>query len=118
MITTEEITWHETGDVGVLHFSRPNGWNCITNFGRNHYNFSGIGEVIHSSGPLAEAGDLVQVIAAGFLAADQVQAELADLACARHAGRLNTAEITVFKSVGTALEDLAAANLAWQSHIV
>lgn len=70
------------------------------------------------AGALAEAGDLVQVIAAGRLAADQVQAELADLACARHAGRLNTAEITVFKSVGTALEDLAAANLAWQSHIV
>ena len=70
------------------------------------------------AGALAEAGDLVQVIAAGRLAADQVQAELADLVCARHAGRLNTAEITVFKSVGTALEDLAAANLAWQSHIV
>jgi alpha-glucosidase len=52
------MTWHETNDNAVLHFSRPNGWNCITNFGRNHYNFSGIGEVIHSSGPLAKSGDL------------------------------------------------------------
>ena len=58
LIAPEEITWHETGDNSVLHFSRPNGWNCITNFGRNHYNFDGAGEVIHSSGPLAKSGDL------------------------------------------------------------
>ena len=56
LIAPEEITWHETGDNSVLHFSRPNGWNCITNFGRNYYNFDGIGEVIHASGPLAEKG--------------------------------------------------------------
>ena len=56
LITAEEITWHETGDASVLHFSRPNGLHCITNFGRNHYNFDGIGEVIHASGPLAQAG--------------------------------------------------------------
>lgn len=55
LIAPEEITWHETGDISVLHFSRPNGWNCITNFGRNYYNFDGLGEVIHSSGPLARA---------------------------------------------------------------
>jgi len=56
LIAQEEITWHETGDASVLHFSRPNGWHCITNFGRNYYNFDGTGEVIHSSGPLAQAG--------------------------------------------------------------
>ncbi|WP_095676909.1 glycoside hydrolase family 13 protein [Candidatus Planktophila lacus] len=56
LITAEEITWHETGDNSVLHFSRPNGLHCITNFGRNYYNFDGIGEVIHASGPLAEKG--------------------------------------------------------------
>ena len=56
LITAEDITWHETGDNSVLHFSRPNGLHCITNFGRNHYNFDGIGEVIHASGPLAQAG--------------------------------------------------------------
>ena len=58
LIAPEDMTWHETGDAQVLHFSRPNGWNCITNFGRNHYNFEGAGEVIHSSGPLAKSGDL------------------------------------------------------------
>jgi len=61
LIAPEEITWHETGDANVLHFSRPNGsgsesLHCITNFGRNYYNFAGIGEVIHSSNPLAKAG--------------------------------------------------------------
>jgi alpha-glucosidase len=56
LIAPEEITWHETGDASVLHFSRPNGWHCITNFGRNYYNLGAIGEVIHSSGPMAQAG--------------------------------------------------------------
>ena len=56
LIAPEELTWHETGDASVLHFSRPNGWHCITNFGRNYYNLGAIGEVIHSSIPLAQAG--------------------------------------------------------------
>ena len=56
LITEEEITWHETGDDDVLHFSRPNGWHCITNFGGGLYNFGAIGEVIHSSAPLAPSG--------------------------------------------------------------
>ena len=56
LIAPEELTWHPTADANVLHFSRPNGWHCITNFGRNHYNFSGVGEILHSSGPLAPAG--------------------------------------------------------------
>jgi alpha-glucosidase len=56
LLAPEEITWHETGDSNVLHFSRPNGLHCITNFGRNYYNFDGIGELIHASGPLAKAG--------------------------------------------------------------
>jgi alpha-glucosidase len=58
LIAPEDMTWHETGDANVLHFSRPNGWNCITNFGGKNYNFGGAGEVIHSSGPLGKAGDL------------------------------------------------------------
>ena len=68
------------------------------------------------SGAMAEAGDLVQPIAAGLMRRESVLAELADLASGAHAGRLNTIEITVFKSVGTALEDLCAANLAWADH--
>lgn len=33
----EEITWHKTKRDEVLHFSRPNGWNCITNFRGGSY---------------------------------------------------------------------------------
>lgn len=58
LIAPEEITWHETGDANVLHFSRPDGWNCITNFGRNNFGIGEIGELLHASGPLGKAGDL------------------------------------------------------------
>lgn len=66
------------------------------------------------AGALAEAGDLIQPLAAGMLKREAVVAELRDLARGTHAGRASSAEITVFKSVGTAIEDLCAANLAWQ----
>jgi len=65
-------------------------------------------------GALAEAGDLVQPMQAGLITRTSVLAELADLASGRHAGRSNAQEITLFKSVGTAIEDLCAANLVWQ----
>jgi ornithine cyclodeaminase len=61
------------------------------------------------AGAMAEGGDVVQAIAEGAIDAGAVAATLADLACARHPGRTREAEITVFKSVGFALEDLAAA---------
>lgn len=63
------------------------------------------------AGALAEAGDLVQPIQRGVITRERVVAELADLVCGRHAGRADEREITLFKSVGTALEDLAAAQL-------
>jgi alpha-glucosidase len=31
--TGEQLTWVETDDPEVLHFVRPGGWHCITNFG-------------------------------------------------------------------------------------
>lgn len=63
------------------------------------------------AGALREAGDLVQAIAAGRLSPDGVAGELADLVTGRIPGRRSVDEITLFKSVGTALEDLAAAAL-------
>ena len=60
LIAAEELTWHETGNKHVLHFSRPNGWHCITNFGGGFYDFmTGLGEkaeILHSSQPLQGAG--------------------------------------------------------------
>jgi alpha-glucosidase len=49
--TKEEIKWHKTGDISVLHFSRPNGWNCITNFRAQEYTMPK-GEILISSKPL------------------------------------------------------------------
>jgi ornithine cyclodeaminase len=65
-------------------------------------------------GALAEAGDLVQPMQTGLITRASVLAELADLASGRDKGRSNAQEITLFKSVGTAIEDLCAANLVWQ----
>ena len=62
-------------------------------------------------GALAEAGDLIDPIARGVIDRGRVEGELADLVTGRVAGRRTAEEITLFKSVGTALEDLAAAQL-------
>jgi len=62
---------------------------------------------------LEEAGDMVQPMASGLLRRDDVT-DLADLVHARRPGRTSDGEITLFKSVGAALEDLAAAGMAWE----
>jgi ornithine cyclodeaminase len=63
------------------------------------------------AGTLVEAGDLVQPIERGVLARAHIRAELADLVTGRASGRRDAGAVTLFKSVGTALEDLAAARL-------
>jgi ornithine cyclodeaminase len=62
-------------------------------------------------GALQMAGDLIQAIAAGALTADDIAADLFQLARGERAGRRFYDQITLFKSTGTALEDLAAAQL-------
>jgi ornithine cyclodeaminase len=66
------------------------------------------------AGALKEAGDLVQPINGGAIAREHVRAELADLVTGRHPGRGSAAAVTLFKSVGTALEDLCAARLVYE----
>jgi ornithine cyclodeaminase len=63
-------------------------------------------------GALAEAGDIVQPIASGVLRQADVAGDLFELSRGERPGRRADDEITLFKSVGTALEDLAAAMLA------
>jgi ornithine cyclodeaminase len=63
------------------------------------------------AGALSEAGDLAAPIAAGVISAADVKADLFDLTRGVHPGRTSETEITFFKSVGTAIEDLAAAML-------
>lgn len=57
------------------------------------------------------AGDLAQPLDAGVISAGDIAADLASLAALRHPGRTSDSEITLFKSVGFALSDLAAARL-------
>jgi alanine dehydrogenase len=64
------------------------------------------------AGALAESGELVQGLAAGVITAADIRGELSDLARGLVSGRRSAEEITLFKSVGTAIEDLAAAELA------
>jgi ornithine cyclodeaminase/alanine dehydrogenase-like protein (mu-crystallin family) len=63
------------------------------------------------AGALAEAGDLLQPIAAGTWSADRVCGDLHELTNGAKPGRLDADDITLFKSVGAAIEDLAAASL-------
>ncbi len=63
------------------------------------------------TGALAESGEIVGAIARGVIGPQAVRAELSELASGRFK-RSHAAAITLFKSVGTALEDLAAAELA------
>jgi ornithine cyclodeaminase len=65
-------------------------------------------------GALKEGGDIVQPLANGTIGESHVIADLYELARGQHAGRApgDATSITLFKSVGAALEDLAAAELA------
>jgi ornithine cyclodeaminase len=65
-------------------------------------------------GALKEAGDIVQPLASGVLRREQIAGDLAELAQGRVPGRSFYNQITLFKSVGTALEDLAAAALVFE----
>ena len=60
---------------------------------------------------MQEAGDILIPIENGVITAQDVQGDLADLCRGQVEGRGNDDEITLFKSVGTALEDLVAAKL-------
>jgi alanine dehydrogenase len=64
------------------------------------------------AGALVEAGELVQSLAAGVIQLADIRAELSELVRNQRPGRSSPEAITLFKSVGTAIEDLAAAELA------
>jgi ornithine cyclodeaminase len=66
------------------------------------------------TGALAEAGDLVIPIQEGAIDASHIAGELGDVCGGRIAGRRSAAEITIFKSLGMAVEDVAAAHLAFE----
>ena len=71
---------------------------------------------IHVDTPaaLAEGGDVALGLASGAIGEGDVRGDLAGLCRGEVAGRASPGAITLFKSVGASLEDLAAATLAWR----
>jgi ornithine cyclodeaminase/alanine dehydrogenase len=65
------------------------------------------------AGALEEAGDVLLPLREGTIGREHVTAELAELVSGARPGRQAPDEITLFKSVGFALEDLATARLAY-----
>jgi ornithine cyclodeaminase/alanine dehydrogenase-like protein (mu-crystallin family) len=63
---------------------------------------------------LAESGDLVIPIQAGIYKAGSIVGELADVVTGKLKGRTSDSDITTFKSVGIALEDLAVSRAAYE----
>jgi ornithine cyclodeaminase len=67
------------------------------------------------TGALKEGGDLAIPISQGVISSSDILADLHELTRGTHPGRTSAQEVTYFKSVGTALEDLAGAIAVWQA---
>ncbi len=70
---------------------------------------------IDTDGATRECGDIIDPLASGVLTREAIQGDLFGLCRGERTGRDSAEEITLFKSVGTALEDLAGAALAYES---
>lgn len=66
-------------------------------------------------GALHETGEMAIPIANGILDPKAVRADIVELCKKQHTGRQSESEITLFKSAGLAIEDLAAALLVYHS---
>ena len=64
-----------------------------------------------TSACLAEAGDLVIPLAAGEIQPEHIRAEMGEIVAGKKPGRTSSQEITFFKSVGLAVQDVAVAAL-------
>lgn len=77
--------------------------------------FAGAALYVDTDEALKKSGELLGPLSRGVFAATDVRGTLAALARGEAPGRRSRDERTVFKSVGTALEDLAAATLVWET---
>lgn len=66
---------------------------------------------------IKENGDIAIPIKNGVLAKEDLKADLSELCSHQKQGRIDENEITVFKSVGHALEDLVAADYYYQKYM-
>jgi ornithine cyclodeaminase/alanine dehydrogenase-like protein (mu-crystallin family) len=67
------------------------------------------------SSAAAEAGELRAATQAGVVGSDHIVAEIGDVVAGRAAGRASDTEITLYKSLGVASQDLAAGLRAYQN---
>jgi alanine dehydrogenase len=67
------------------------------------------------AGALKEAGDMVIPLRRGVIARKDIRGDLFELVSGKAKGRTSDRQITLFKSVGSAIEDLAAAVLVWRN---
>jgi alanine dehydrogenase len=65
---------------------------------------------------LVESGDIVMGIAEGRFSAEHIVAEIGELVNGAE-GRRNDTEVTIFKSLGLAVEDVTAADLAYRKAV-
>jgi alanine dehydrogenase len=63
---------------------------------------------------MKEAGDVLLAIASGHLSADPIHAELGEVVAGTKSGRTSAGQITLFKSLGLAIEDVVSAGLAYR----
>lgn len=66
------------------------------------------------AGATREAGDIAVPLKKGVIDRAAIRGDLSDLCRGKTKGRTAASQITLFKSVGTAVEDLAAAMLVWK----
>ena len=67
---------------------------------------------------LAEAGDLIIPVAEGALNDQDIQTSLGEVICGLKKGRINDEELTVFKSVGLAFQDVSAARYVYEQAVL
>ena len=68
-------------------------------------------------GGLRESGDIVIPIEKGLINKQDIKADLHELCSDKKTGRINLDEITLFKSVGHASEDLVAARYYYNKYM-
>jgi ornithine cyclodeaminase/alanine dehydrogenase-like protein (mu-crystallin family) len=66
---------------------------------------------------LKESGDLLKAIQMGVFKPDDIVGELCDVVSGNIRGRVSDMDLTLFKSVGTALQDVAVARLAYDTAV-
>jgi ornithine cyclodeaminase len=63
---------------------------------------------------LAESGDILLPIQEGLVGPEHIQAELGEVVAGTRPGRCSDSDVTLFKSLGQAIEDLVAADLVYR----